>query len=94
MRRMVGDNQDVFRVIVVTRKWKVNPEYVQGGTERYYVLLDETVETAYGPYNSIGTAKGILTRETIDHFNGGSLRWGVVGGRIEKAETTWTKVEL
>ena len=92
MRRMVSDNQQVFRVIVVQFKRVKNPAYVQGGTERYYALTDEKVETAYGPYNSIGAAKAVLTRETVDMHGDGAPRWGVVGGRIERAETTWTQV--
>jgi len=91
---MVGEGQDVYRVVVVRYRTKQNPEYVQGEGKPYYLLLDETYETEYGPYNSLGTAKGILTRETVDTWNDGQLRWGVVGGRVEKASTTWERVDL
>lgn len=94
MRRMVGNNQDVYRVVVVARERKVNPEYVQGEGKPYWLLLDKTNEFEYGPYNSLGAAKGVLTRETVDTWNDGQLKWGVVGGRIEKANTTWEKVDL
>lgn len=94
MRQMVSDDQDLYRVVVQQYKKKVNPEYVQGGRADYWVLGDEVDEYAYGPYNTIGTAKAQLTRETIDTRNDGALRWGVAGGWIEKAETTWAKVGL
>ena len=94
MRRMVSNGQDVYRVVIVRRVQEKNPEYVQGTGMPYWILLDETYETEYGPYNTIGAAKGILTRETVDTWNDGVLKWGVVGGRIEKANTTWEKVDL
>ena len=94
MRRMVGTGQDVFRVVVVRRVQKKNPDYVQGEDAPCWIWLDETYETEYGPYNSLGTAKGILTRETVDTWNDGTLKWGVVSGRVEKATTTWEKVDL
>ena len=94
MRRMVGDGQDVYRVVVVRKKKIVNPKYRQGYSDQsYYLLLDETYETQYGPYNELGTAKRILTRESYDRSEN-RFQWDAVGGRIEKATTTWTKVEL
>lgn len=94
MRRMVGDGIDVYRVVVVQKKRAKNPDYVQGEGGQYWVLTDEEYSTEYGPYNSLGAAKGVLTRETVDTWNDGSLKWGVVGGRIEKADTVWRKVDL
>jgi hypothetical protein len=94
MRRMVHDGAKVFRVVVVQQKRIKNPDYVQGGQVRYWLLLDETEQTEYGPYNSIGPAKAVLTRETIDTWNDGGLKWGVVGGWIEKAAMNWEKVDL
>lgn len=92
MRRMVSDGADVYRVVVVHRKQKRNPDYVPGLGRSVYLLLDETVEVQYGPYNTLGTAKGVLTKETVDRD--GNPRWGIVGGRVEKATTTWTEVDL
>ena len=94
MRRMVTEGSDVYRVVVVHRKQVRNPAYVQGAGQPYWLLLDETWNAEYGPYNEIGSAKAVLTRETVDHQNGGILRWGIVGGWVEKASTTWEKVDL
>ncbi|WP_328967924.1 hypothetical protein [Streptomyces sp. NBC_00239] len=90
-RRMVGDNQDVFRVLLVLRRQERNPAYEPGSGERYYRYTDETFETSYGPYNTIGAARGQLTRETWDHYEG-RLRDSVVSGRVQKATTTWEDV--
>lgn len=94
MRRAVSDGQPIYRVVVASYKRKPNPDYVQGSVRQYWVLTDEITETAYGPYNNLGTAKGILTRETIDTWKDGQLKWGVVGGRVEKANTVWEEVDL
>lgn len=90
MRRMVSDDQDVYRVVVVRKRQISNPEYRQGSGKRPYIYTDETYETSYGPYNTIGTAKGIQTRETRNIF--GDTERGVVDSWIEKATTTWEKV--
>lgn len=94
MRRMVTDGSQMFRVVVEQYERKKNPKYVQGGQEPYWLLTDKISEVQYGPYNSLGTAKGVLTRETINTWDDGKLKWGVAGGRIEKATTVWEKVEL
>lgn len=94
MRRLVTDGDDVYRVVVVRRKKVQHPDYVQGGRVPYWKLLDEMYNTEYGPYNKLGTAKGVLTREAVDTAGDGSLRWDVVAAWVEKANTTWEKVEL
>ena len=94
MRTAVSDGQEVYRVVVVKRGQEKNPDYRQGQPDRgpYYVYTDETYEASYGPYNSLGTAKAILTRNTSGRRN---EPWpGVVGGRVEKAATVWSEVEL
>lgn len=83
----------MYRVVVERYEKKINPKYKQGGREPYYVVLPETYEAHYGPYKSLGTAKGLLTSETLSPYDK-LPRWDVVGGRIEKAEIKWTKVEL
>lgn len=95
MRRMVTDGQDAYRVVVVTRKKIVNPDYEQGNGKPYLVLADETEQFEYGPYNKIGSAKAVLTGETIDPYEEGRpLKWGVVDGWVEKASTVWERVDL
>ena len=92
-RRMVGDDQEVYRVVVVRRRQRENPDWERGNVESPYFLYDgEEYETAYGPYNSIGSARGQLTRQTVDMIGGGGAYSGVVSGRIEKAETVWKVV--
>ncbi|MFG2292018.1 hypothetical protein [Streptomyces sp. NPDC048603] len=90
-RRMVGDDQDVFRVVVVERKRVRNPDWTPGTGTKMYVLTEETYQASYGPYNTIGAARGQLTRETWDSYEG-RLYDHVVSGRVQKATTTWEDV--
>ncbi|MFD3361583.1 hypothetical protein ACFWW5_00585 [Streptomyces albidoflavus] len=93
-RRMVGDNQDVYRVVVTQRTSRDNPNWVRGEIrpDNPRFLWDGPEwEQAYGPYNSIGAARGRLTTLTTDID--GSTPPGVTGGRIEKAHTTWEEVQ-
>lgn len=93
-RRMVNEGADVYRVVVVWRKVARNPDYEQGNGQPYWILLDETGKYEYGPYNQIGSAKAILTKEKFDRLDRDKLAWGVVDGWIEKATTTWERVDL
>lgn len=95
MRRMVGDEQDVYRVIVVRKDQKKNPDFDRNDRtqrSRYWLYGPGTHEVSYGPYNTIGTARAIRTRETWDVYND-CPRHYVVSSRIEKASTTWTVVD-
>ncbi len=92
MRRMVGEGQEIFRVVVERYHVERNPAWKPGSSLPLLTLLDSTHLQHFGPYNSLGTAKGVLTRETRDAYEG--LRHGVAGGWIEKAEISWTKVDL
>jgi hypothetical protein len=92
-RRMVGDDQEVYRVIVVRRRQRENPDWERGNVKSPYFLYDgEEYETSYGPYNSIGSARGQLTRQTVALIGRRGGRPGVVSGRIEKGETVWRVV--
>jgi hypothetical protein len=93
MRTMAAEGKEMYRVVIVRRRPRQNPELVRGeaNTGKPYWLYDgEEFESAYGPYNAIGAARAILSRETLDAYGG--LLLGVVGGRIEKAATAWTTV--
>jgi hypothetical protein len=91
MRRAVGDEQDVYRVVIVRKKQVHNPGYEQGNRKTpYWLYLDETFEEHYGPYNKLGTARGVLTNRSLDGF--GEPRPWFVSGRVEIAETTWRTV--
>jgi hypothetical protein len=90
-RRLVSDEQQMFRVIIVRRQRRDNPEWERGNLDSPRFLWDgPEYSTAYGPYNSIGTARGQLTHHTVDAY-GGSLR-GVVRGKIQRAHTEWSDV--
>lgn len=92
-RRMVGDGQDVYRVVVIQRASRINPDWQRGviGPGNPRILHDgEEGRHIYGPYNSIGAARGQLTSNTLGY--GGEPRPGVVRGWIEKATTTWRVV--
>lgn len=91
-RRMVGDDQEVYRIIVTKRQQRDNPDWERGNINSRRILHDgKEFATSYGPYNSLGAARGRLTRETT--YPDGTTRHGVTGGWIEKATTTWTEVE-
>ena len=91
-RRMVGDGQELYRVIIVRRERRDNPDWERGNISTPRSLYDgEEFAISYGPYNSIGAARGQLTRETVD-LDGSQLE-GVADGWIEKARITWTQVQ-
>ncbi|MEU1074331.1 MULTISPECIES: hypothetical protein [unclassified Streptomyces] len=93
-RRMVGDDQDVYRVLITCRERRDNPDWVRGpvGPGNPRVLFDgPEFTTAYGPYNSLGAARGQLTSHTPNEY--GWPQQGFVRGRIQKAHTVWEDVE-
>lgn len=94
MRRAVTTGQPMYRVVVEVFGRVRNPDYVQGEGRPYWLLTEELRKNEYGPYPNLGTAKGVLTGETVDTWRDGQLKWGVKGGWIEQAEITWKKVDL
>lgn len=94
MRTMAAEGKEMYRVVIVRKEMRNNPEWVTGednGDKPYWLYDGPEFESAYGPYNAIGTARGILSRETWN-FDHTGLQPGVVGGHVEKATTTWTAV--
>lgn len=93
-RRMVSDDQEVYRVQVTRRERRDNPDWVRGAfspdNPRFLFDGPEYVST-YGPYNSLGAARGQLTSYTTDAY--GELPRGVLGGQIQKAHTVWEDVQ-
>ncbi|MEO3974406.1 hypothetical protein [Streptomyces sp. CAU 1734] len=89
-RRYVGDDEELFRVIVVRRQMRENPDWDRGrGGER--TLYDGPEYTSvYGPYNSLSAARGQLTGHTRGY--GGVLLQGVVSGRIQTGSIEWSDV--
>lgn len=89
-RRLVSDEQKMFRVVIVERQRRDNPNWERGNLASPRFLWDgPEYLTAYGPYNTIGAARGQLTFHTVDAYGG--PRDGVVSGHIEQAHTTWAR---
>lgn len=93
-RRMVGDDQDVFRVKIVRRSWQLNKDYQPGVYDpenNPRSRWDGPEEDHfYGPYNTRSAAKGQLTSNACGY--GGGFLEGVVNAVIQKAHTTWEDV--
>lgn len=95
-RRQMNDGADVFRVVVQRCDTKPNPDYVWGDNDQPERLNAEwaTWTEHYGPYNTLGAARGQLTHHTYDYYEGrnGRLPAGVLGGHIEQATVSWSRV--
>ncbi len=92
-RRLVNDNEPMFRVVVVRRQRRDNPQWQRGviSPDNPRFLWDgPEYTTAYGPFPKLGTARGQLTHHTVDVY--GNPISGVVSGHIEQAHTVWTPV--
>ncbi|MFD3790799.1 hypothetical protein [Streptomyces cyaneofuscatus] len=90
-RRLVNDDQQLFRVVVIRKECRDNPDWERGNIASPRFLWDgPEYTTAYGPYNTVGAARGQLTFHTTDAY--GEPVKGVVSGHIEKATTTWERV--
>lgn len=91
-RRLVSDDQQMFRVLIVRNQRRDNPDWERGNIASPRFLWDgPEYTTAYGPYNTLGTARGQLTFHTVDAY--GNALNGVVSGHIEQAHTVWTPVD-
>ncbi|MFC8584205.1 hypothetical protein ACFUGD_06570 [Streptomyces sp. NPDC057217] len=90
-RRLVNDHTKMFRVVVIERQRRDNPTWERGNIASPRYLWDGPEQTtSYGPYNTLGAARGQLTFHTVDAY--GKPRDGVVSGHIEEAHTTWARV--
>lgn len=90
-RQAVGDGQDVFRVVLVERAMKRNPDHHWDQYHRdvpYYIPDPDSPPyvTTYGPYNSLGTARGQLSYQV------GKYARNVISATVQKASTTWEDV--
>lgn len=91
-RQSVNDDQPMFRVLITRRQRRENPDWERGNTASPRFLWDGAeYVTAYGPYNSIGAARGQLTSYTTDVY--GNTQPGVLDGHIEQATTTWKRTQ-
>lgn len=96
VRKMVGDDQEVYRVVITTKKQSRNPDYEWRSTDperqNPYVYSDtETTTEFYGPYNTVGAAKGQLTTQSKDYK--GNLRPQILGAEIQKGHIVWERVD-
>ncbi len=92
---MVSDGDEVYRVVVVRKKQELNPDYNRETalTVPYFLYSEtETVKSEYGPYNTVGIARSIRTREVTDYR--GDPRHDVADAWIEQAETVWKRTDL
>ncbi|MFF5642090.1 hypothetical protein ACFY8Q_07220 [[Kitasatospora] papulosa] len=90
-RRLVSDDNQMFRVVIIARQRRDNPNWQRGNLASPRFLWDGPEFTAtYGPYTTIGAARGQLTYHTVDAY--GAPISGVVSGHVEKATTTWKRV--
>lgn len=79
---------------------KANPDYVLGNGEPYYILDDEEYDAVYGPYATVGAARGVETHEAyksrIDSESGeprSEYQRDVVDSWVEKiAEIVWERI--
>lgn len=98
-RRMISDDQEVYRVVVRRRKSVCNPDWIPGELD-LYTLTDEEYDTSYGPYSKVGTAKGVQAHEAYKSAHAAKsgkartdYQWDVVDTWIEKAvEIAWERV--
>ncbi|MFB7185219.1 hypothetical protein ACFCZT_07845 [Streptomyces sp. NPDC056230] len=94
-RQMVADDDQVYRVVVTSRKRLPNPDYewrsADPKRQKPHVLsLTETETEFYGPYRTAGAAKTQLKFHCKDH--NGDLRPEVLGAGIQKARIVWEEV--
>ncbi|MFI5802944.1 hypothetical protein [Streptomyces sp. NPDC051561] len=89
---MADDDTEFYRVVVLRKAWAHNPDYLWHSEDperrkRCIYSDTETVRSVYGPYTSLGVAKGQRTSHTIGA--GGEALEGVVGSGIERARVIW-----
>ena len=91
MRTAVSDGDDIYRVVIIRRQGRPNPDYdrllplPQRGP--YTIYDGEEYSSFYGPYNFLRAARGVLNSETK------SPPPGVASGKIQKATVTWEDVQ-
>lgn len=90
-RRLVDEDAELYRAVVVTRRMERNPDWVPGKGLDWWVPTDGTTTNYYGPYSKLGTARGVRTQETTDYM--GETLPSVVSSHIEKATVTWSVVD-
>ncbi|MCX5201513.1 hypothetical protein OG897_08620 [Streptomyces sp. NBC_00237] len=95
-RRMVNDDAEIYRVLILRKKWERNPDYDWRSEELrknppYLYSETERVSEFWGPYNSLSAAKGQRTSYMLNGV--GELREGVISASIQKAQIVWEEAE-
>lgn len=88
-RHMAAGDGEIFRIEVDYEETDLNPRRHFEG-EPWLVKTGNIAKTYYGPYRTVGAARGRMTAETRA-FDGGYLT-GIVGARVQKAQTNWEDV--
>lgn len=94
-RRAVGDEAEVYRVVVVIKPriqnrlfWDLTPEERENSSDEPYLPCtpEDYYRSFYGPYGTIGTANGQASRYRKRHQD------NFVEAYVEKATIHWTRV--
>ena len=96
-RRSMGDDQEVYRVVVRRKVKERNPDWEPG--QPWTILADGEYDTVYGPYATIGAARNVESHEAYKPgcvAKSGKPRaefqWDVVDSWIERVvEIKWEK---
>lgn len=95
-RRAVGDEDEVYRVVVVTKPhiqnrlfWDLTPEERRNSDAEPYLPCtpEDYYRSFYGPYGNLGTANGQASRYRKRHQD------NFVEAYVEKAKIEWSRVE-
>jgi hypothetical protein len=87
---MAAGDAEIYRVEVDYEEQELNPDRHLPGAP-WFVLTGRIAQRYYGPYRTLGAAKGQMTSNT-QGYGGGFLK-GIVGARVQKARTVWESVE-
>lgn len=90
MSRRLVDGQEPYRVIIVARLSRPNPDYTPLNYREvpYYLYDGDEYQTSYGPY-SLGAARAQLTNRSP---GGAREQAGFTDGWIEKSTTAWERI--
>lgn len=88
-RSMKADDGEIYRVEVDYEETTLNPDRNLPG-QPWFMLTGNIAQRYYGPYRTVGAAKGQMKVNT-QGYDG--LLKGIVGARVQKAHTVWEDVE-
>ncbi|MER6485701.1 hypothetical protein ABT264_19360 [Streptomyces virginiae] len=92
-RQFVSDEAGMFRVVVWQLPQVDNPNWQRGvinPDNPRFLYEGIAFMSTYGPYSTVGAARGQLTFRTLDAY--GAPRPGVLAGHIQQGSVTWKDV--